>query len=94
MAGQLHIKWMSESLAASPAGGAFLLAYPLKGMSKRLSLVGDRKITLLPTGKAVTAIASGFPFKEVVKERPFFVFAHANQSPHTLLTPWRCAIFF
>jgi len=24
MAGQLHIKWISESLAASPAGGAFL----------------------------------------------------------------------
>ncbi|GEM_PF-129410 len=51
-----------------------------------LSLMGDKKFPLLPTGKAVTAIASGFLFKEVAKERPFFVFAHANQSPNTFDT--------
>jgi hypothetical protein len=51
MAGQLHIIWMSESLAALPAGGAFLLVHPLQGMSKSLSLTGDREFTPVADGQ-------------------------------------------
>jgi hypothetical protein len=67
MAGQLHIKLMSESLAASPACGAFLLVYPLQGMSKRLSPVRDRRITPVADGQGTYRFCvRGFLVKKTV----------------------------
>jgi len=84
MAGQLHIKWMSESLAASPAGGAFLLAYPLKGMSKRLSLVGDRKITPVADGQGSYRYCVRVPIQRGRQRAAFFRFcARQSVSTHT-----------
>ncbi|MFK3932205.1 phage holin, lambda family [Pantoea agglomerans] len=84
MAGQLHIKWMSESLAASPAGGAFLLDYPLKGMSKRLSLVGDREITPVADGQGSYRYCVRVPIQRGRQRAAFFRFcARQSVSTHT-----------
>ncbi|AVV37812.1 hypothetical protein C9381_11680 [Pantoea vagans] len=57
--------WMSKRLGPYQPGGVFYFKYPLKGIAIYLSLAGDKKFTLLSTGKALTAFASGLFFKNI-----------------------------
>jgi len=50
---------MSKRLGPHQLGGVFYL-YTLKGIDFFSYPARDKKLTLLPTGKAVTAYASGF----------------------------------
>jgi len=43
--------WMPKSLATSPVGGAFLLAYPRQGIEKVLSLIQDKKFNPVADGQ-------------------------------------------